>query len=177
MLGVRGHAGSRAIASRAYTKRVQYQEEGRELARTLCKNPVFVGGCMLYWAEGAKRRNSVEFTNSDANMMCMFKEFLVDLMGVDTGSMSVYINCYDTAHSVNAIETYWLSLLGLPVTALRKTQINKLPVSSTGSKKNRLEYGVCRLVVHSTEVLHKLYGAIQEIGKFDCPIWIYAPVE
>ena len=31
---------------------------------------------MLYWAEGSKRRNCVEFTNSDPDMMRRFVKFL-----------------------------------------------------------------------------------------------------
>jgi hypothetical protein len=37
---------------------------------------------------------------------------------------------------------------------------------------NRLPYGTCRLMVHSTQVVQHIYGAIQEYGGFDRPEWL-----
>src|SRR4051794_1234173 len=48
------------------SRRLTYQLEGRERARQ--SEPQHQAGCMLYWAEGSKERNSVVFANSDVNM-------------------------------------------------------------------------------------------------------------
>ena len=50
------------------------QEEGRQLARRA--EPLHIAGCMLYWAEGAKSRNQLRFTNSDPEMTAFFVRFL-----------------------------------------------------------------------------------------------------
>jgi len=40
------------------------------------KKNLMLAGCMLYWAEGFKKKNVVDFGNSDANMMKYFLFFL-----------------------------------------------------------------------------------------------------
>jgi hypothetical protein len=39
-------------------------------------------GCMLYWAEGSKARNTLKFANSDRQMVRFFRHFLTDALGV-----------------------------------------------------------------------------------------------
>lgn len=63
--GQRGPANPEVIAARVATwkrrnleRRRGYQEEGRERARS--GDPLHLAGCMLYWAEGAKSRNSMK---------------------------------------------------------------------------------------------------------------------
>jgi len=36
---------------------------------------------MLYWAEGARGRNTIKFTNSDPQMLLFFRRFLTDAIG------------------------------------------------------------------------------------------------
>lgn len=73
-------AGNRAMRSRARQRRLAAQDHGRQLAAQ--EEPLHVTGCMLYWAEGSKRRNDVEFTNSDPDMMRTFVKFLRRCYGV-----------------------------------------------------------------------------------------------
>jgi hypothetical protein len=128
---------------------------------------------MLYWAEGAKARNQVKFANSDANMLRLFRDFLVRCMGVDPQSISLRINVYtNNGLSIEQIEGHWLSLLDLPRSCLRKHALNHTPTSSSGRSKRRLPYGVCTLTVSKTEVVQHIFGAIQEYGRFDEPKWL-----
>ena len=55
---------------------------------------------------------------------------------------------------------------------LSDPNINPLPTSSSGLKKNRLPYGVCTLNVHSTELVQHIYGATQEYAGFEEPRWL-----
>ena len=55
-------------------RRTAAQESGRGLAAV--GTPLHVMGCMLFWAEGSKSRNSVKFTNSDPDMLRLFVRFL-----------------------------------------------------------------------------------------------------
>lgn len=65
---------------RCQRKRLEYQREGRALARE--QDPLHMAGCMLYWAEGSKSRNQVHFANSDLNMVRFFCDFLRTSLGV-----------------------------------------------------------------------------------------------
>jgi transcriptional regulator with XRE-family HTH domain len=59
--------GSAANAERARARRIEAQHEGQRRARGADRR--YAAGCMLYWAEGSRARNSVRFTNSDPEMM------------------------------------------------------------------------------------------------------------
>lgn len=152
-------------------RRLSYQQEGREMART--GDAVHQAGCMLYWAEGGKERNSMVFCNSDLNMVCFFCGFLVRCFSVEPSSFSVRLNVYTgNGLSVREIEDRWLRTLGLPRSCLRKHSVNHFPTSSSGRRTNRLPYGVCTLRLNDTRIIQHIYGAIQEYGGFDEPRWL-----
>ena len=128
---------------------------------------------MLYWAEGAKARCAIKFTNSDPRMVNLFRRFLTDSLGIDVRTILVSLNVYtNNGLSIEEIEHYWLGLLGLPVSSVRKHTLNHMPTSSSGRARNKLPYGVCTLVVHNSWMLQHIYGAIQEYGAFDEPTWL-----
>jgi transcriptional regulator with XRE-family HTH domain len=137
-------------------RRALYQEEGHRRARL--KDPMHLAGCMLYWAEGSKGRNSVVLTNSDPHLLRFFRQFLRKSLGVVDGDLSIRLNVYlGNGLALAAIEDYWLSLLELPRTALRKHSINHFPTSSSGRKANALPYGVCTVrVSRSTRLVQHI---------------------
>lgn len=128
---------------------------------------------MLYWAEGAKSRNTIGFTNSDPQMLLLFRRFLTEAMAIERDEILLAINVYtNNGLTLEEIERYWLNLLGLPATSARKHMTNHMPTSSSGRARHKLPYGVCTLRVHSTWMLHHIYGAIQEYAGFDEPAWL-----
>jgi hypothetical protein len=153
-------------------KRQQQQSEGRARARK--RDPLHVAGCMLYWAEGSKGRNTAALTNSDLQLVRLFRRFLVDCMGVSRSEITLRLNVYLRPNrSLREIETYWLQGLGLTRDCLRGHTINNLPTSSSGRKVDSLPYGVCTLrVLRSTKLVQHIYGAIQEYGGFEEPRWV-----
>jgi hypothetical protein len=153
-------------------RRRRYQEQGHQRARL--KDAMHLAGCMLYWAEGSKDRNSVVLTNSDPHLLRFFRQFLrSDLRVIDT-DLSIRLNVYlGNGLALGEIEEYWLRVLELPRTALRKHSVNHLPTSSSGRKKNALPYGVCTIrVSRSTRLVQHIYGAIQEYAGFAEPRWL-----
>jgi Helix-turn-helix len=153
-------------------KRRLYQEEGRRRAKL--KDPVHLAGCMLYWAEGTKDRNSVVLTNSDPDMHRFFRVFLRTSLGVADADLSIRLNVYlGNGLSLAEIEGFWLNQLELPRAALRKHSINHFPTSSSGRKTNALPHGVCTIrVSRSTALVQHIYGAIQEYAGFEEPRWL-----
>jgi hypothetical protein len=152
-------------------RRQTYQEEGRERARLA--EPLHLAGCMLFWAEGSKERNAVKLCNSDVNMLRFFKRFVVECFDVEPREFSMSIHVYlGNGMSIQDIEGYWLTELELPASCARKHQVNPLPTSSSGKKRNKLPHGVCTLALYSTRLAQHIYGAIQEYGGFDEPRWL-----
>lgn len=152
------------------SRRQQWQEEGRSAARL--GNSLHHAGCMLYWAEGAKDRNRIQFTNSDAEMLAVFRRFLTDALGIPRRAIRLMINVYtNNGLSIDEIQAYWLARLDLPADCARAHTLNHMPTSSSG-RGRRLPYGVCTLRVNSTPKVQHIFGAIQEYAEFDEPAWL-----
>ncbi len=150
--------------------REAYQNEGRARARQ--GDPLHLAGCMLFWAEGTKTRNVLSFINSDPGMLSFYIRFLREALQVQTDDIVVHVNCYlNNGLLLDEIETYWLNLLQLPRSCMRKTIVNAQPRSSQ-QKGRKLLYGVCALTVHKTQLVQHVYGAIQEYTGIDKPEWL-----
>jgi hypothetical protein len=160
--------------ARNRARRERYQREGRERARR--GEWLHRTGCMLYWAEGSKSRNTVVFANSDVHMMRLFVRFLRECFAVDPSRLTVRLNAYTSnGLSIEEIQDYWLKALHLPRTSLRKHIVNHYPTSTSGRKRNKLPHGVCCLKLGDTRIVQHIYGAIQEYGGFEEPRWLDGP--
>ncbi len=159
--------GSQTNRKKHLELRKAYQEIGRAKAREM--RPLHMAGCMLYWAEGAKRRN-IYFANSDSNMIRFFMRFLREEMNVADSEIVIYIHCHTSDPTeIAALEEYWTSVSNLQRSNLRKTYTKK------GSEIQRsiLKYGVCGIGVYSVELVEHIFGAIQEYCGFENPDWLF----
>jgi hypothetical protein len=156
-------------------RRRSYQEEGRIKARE--RDPLHMAGCMLYWAEGAKQRNTLTFANSDVDMLRFFMGFLRECLDVGPERCRVRLNVYtNNGVPLEEIERHWLRALELPNSCLRGHTLNHYPTSSSGKRRKKLPYGVCTLkVTRSTPLVQHIFGAIQEYAAFDEPRWLEGP--
>lgn len=128
---------------------------------------------MLYWAEGSKMRNSVQFVNSDPAMVCYFVRCMRTQYAVPDDGFRLDCNLFaDHIERQREIEQFWLDTLGLPVSCLRKSTVNVYSKYSQKKRRNRLPYGTVRLCVHSTRIVQSIYGSIQEYGGFERPEWL-----
>jgi transposase-like protein len=154
--------------------RREYQLEGREKTKSGENKELFLEGCMLFWAEGSKCKNSVILTNSDIEMVILFSNFLKKCFNVPNEKFKLEINCYlNNGKTKEEIENYWLNLLCLDRSNLNKTRINQFPSSSHGYKKNKLIYGICKMQVHDTKIVQTIYGAIKEFANIDDDRWLF----
>jgi hypothetical protein len=127
---------------------------------------------MLYWAEGSKRRNDVEFTNSDPHMVRIFGEFLRRCYGLPADKLRLTLNVHlDNGLGLSEIEEWWLARLNLSRSSLGTHTVNRYSRASA-QRRRTLHYGTARLVVHSTFVLQSIYGAIQEYAMMERPEWL-----
>lgn len=148
--------------------REKYQEEGQQKA--ICGEALHAFGCALYWGEGRKERNCVELANSDPYLLILFKQFLDYYFQLEDNDYHIAINCYlNNGLSMFEIEQFWLKMLNLPTSCLRKSTINPIKEKHNGRK---LIYGVCKLIVCKTHIIQHIYGAIQEYGKFKNEKWL-----
>ncbi|MFF8505012.1 hypothetical protein ACF07L_30785 [Streptomyces anulatus] len=108
---------------RQHTKAV-----ARDETVTMSDQELFYTGVALYWAEGSKdkvydRRENVTFINSDPDVIAVYLAWL-DLLDVSRDRLSYRVMIHETA-DVPASERYWADLVGIEVSALRKTTLKK----------------------------------------------------
>jgi hypothetical protein len=126
---------------------------------------------MLYWGEGTKKRNSVTLTNTDANMLILFVEFLTKIYNVEKDQIMVSCRSHVlSTYSLQEVENYWLKTLGLSNINLRKGSIEtRIPKV----KKMKYPYGICSVSVHSTNIVQRIYGGIKKyVGINNDDLWL-----
>jgi hypothetical protein len=165
---VKGRAVNSAVRRRA---RVIAQEEGRQLAER--REALHVAGCMLYWAEGAKDRNQICFTNSDPEMAKFFVKFLRTYFNLEDENIRITCNLFaDHLERQREIEQFWLDTLLLPQGSLCKSTVNVYSKYSKKKRANKLPYGTCRVVVSRTRIVQSIFGSIQEYAGFERQGWL-----
>jgi transcriptional regulator with XRE-family HTH domain len=167
-------SGWRQNAAKHRANRVAAQESGRTLARRY--EPLHLAGCMLYWAEGSKRRNQLCFSNSDPEMVRFFVAFVAFLKTYfDIRDTDIKITCHlfaDHIERQREVEQFWLTEADLPGESLRKSVVNVYSRSSKRKRINKLPYGTCQVVVSRTWVLQSILGSIQEYAGFEREAWL-----
>jgi transcriptional regulator with XRE-family HTH domain len=166
-----GCAGRSWTVAKALERRREAQEGGRSAAQR--HQSLHAAGCMLYWAEGSRSRNSIRFTNSDPEMIRFFLRFLRVCFGVPDTKVRVTCNLFaDHLERRQEVERFWLETLQLPRSCLCKSTVNTYSKYSQKKRRNKLAYGTCRLAVHDTQLTQHIYGAIQEYAGFDREEWL-----
>lgn len=163
--------GAATNSANGRARRLGYQAHGRMLAAR--GDPFHAAGCMLFWAEGSKRRDAVVFVNSDPEMVRFFLEFVHRYFGVSDRDVRLRCNLFaDHLERQREIEQFWLDCLGLPRSSLLVSHVNVYSKYSQKKRQNRLPYGTSTLLVHRTHVVQSIYGSIQEYAGFDRPEWL-----
>jgi hypothetical protein len=168
-LSDRQRAGNLARSRHALEARTDAQDLGRMIARI--DDPLHQAGCMLYWAEGSKSRNTLAFVNSDVDMVRFFLRFL-RLLDVPDERINLSVNVHlGNGLTLAEVEAWWLEQLELPRSSLRKATVNRPSSASKGVRKP-LVHGTARITVNSTRLVQSVYGAIQEYAGIERPEWV-----
>ena len=165
------------IASSALSKkykdlRIGYQESGRELSIQYNSDPLYVAGCMLYWAEGGKtQRNVFSFTNMDIEMHKFFLRFLRKFFNIQNKDICCHIRThYLSDKTQDEIGSFWKTELGLD-----NLQNIYFSIEKRIPKQPRVNYGygILQIRVNSTELVQTIFGSIKEFaGIKDNELWI-----
>lgn len=156
---------------KARTKREAWRKEGRLAAQE--GNQIHAMGCMLYWGEGAKGRNSASISNTDEHLLRLFLRFMRECFGVEDDSVRLRVLYYTTPGiTEDDIKQYWCDQLGLPISCFTPTQSQDVRMRSRVHKSNKWPYGVCTLSVHQTRIVQHIYGAIEEYADIERTRWL-----
>ncbi len=108
----------------------------------LARNPFWVAGAVLYWAEGAKTRNKLRLVNSDPNALRLFISWVKEFLDADA-SFSLHLHLHE-GNDESAARSFWRRETGLWDSTFHRTFIKP---AGTGHRKNHLLHGVCTINV------------------------------
>jgi hypothetical protein len=161
------HKGAQTNKRNALHQRLKYQEAGRQ--QTAKGSLIHLMGCMLYWGEGSKHRQQLKFTNTDPNMLILFARFLREEMAVPDSKFVLHILTHSNDENEREqIRRYWLAQLSLA----DDCKVMFTLKVGTDSRKARYPNGICAICIYSTEVVQRVFGAIQEYIGFVNPKWV-----
>ena len=139
--------------------RIKYQNEGSLKAKE--NNLLHQAGCMLYWGEGSKSRNSLKFTNTDENMLVLFRKFLSNSLNIDNNLIYANVQIHNDNNN-DDVKKFWEQKLSIQVCDIRKIK------PRGNGRKNRHKFGIVTIFVRkSTKYCQHIFGAIQEYAGFD----------
>lgn len=100
-----------------------------------------IAGVMLYWGEGNKQEDTLDFANSNPEMVQLYLRFLRKICGIDEKKLRLLIYCYSN-QNIKALENYWRNLTGIAKEQFQKPYIRK---DFLESKMGKMEYGLAHI--------------------------------
>jgi hypothetical protein len=147
------------------------KKEAEKNAKNLLKDPLFIAGISLYWAEGYKKGDkgskykSVDFTNSDPEMIIMIMKFFRKFYKVSDDRIKIQLMAHPNINITKAVK-FWMGTTGLKKTNFTKTII---VVSSASKRKrnfNTLINGTIHLRIFDVKLFFKTIGWINGLKKY-----------
>ena len=123
---------------------------GREQIGVLSEAAFLAAGVALYAGEGAKKDGSVNFANTNSEMVSFFCSWLRHFFEVDESRVRVRVYLHQGL-DLDAAEEHWAKIVGVP-----RTQFNQpyRAVADPSIRKNKHELG-CVYVVYSCSKTHR----------------------
>lgn len=133
---------------------------------TLVRDPRFLTGVALYWAEGAKISRCFQFINSDPKMIRVMMSWLQDVCKISPDQIGIRVYAHKIYADENP-EKFWAGIVGIPASKFKKTVYKPTPWTT---KKNPSYIGCCRIEVRGSELYWKTIAWISEIEKLYMPL-------
>jgi len=145
-------------AKQRQTRRIDQDKEikvdAERMIGSITDRDKFIGGILLYWAEGFKKDNMVGFSNMDSSMISIFIDWLVNSLKVNKERIKLRIVINQSHKSrIDEIQNYWSKMTGVSVKEFYRPTLQKINWSK--SYEHPEEYfGVLRVrVLKSTKLL------------------------
>lgn len=118
-----------------------------------------IAGLMLYWGEGAKKNShSVDFANSDPEMIAIFLQFLRNIYQIDESRLRIYLYSYNSLPT-NELITYWSKVTNIPTTQFFKPYIRL----NSDLKHDKMQHGLIHIRYADTRLFRLIMDEIQQI--------------
>lgn len=118
-----------------------------------------IAGVMLYWAEGNKTNDIVDFANSDPEMVQLFLRFLRKICGISNERLRVFLYAY-SLQDIEELKEYWSKLLDIPQKQFTKPYIRR---SNKNLSNRKLPYGLVHIRYNDKRLFETILGWIDEL--------------
>ena len=130
-------------------------DSGKAEAAHWIKNPLFLCGLALYWAEGAKHPGEVvKFVNSDEKMVTIMMRWFREICKVPEKKFRIGLHIHNFHVSKN-VKKFWSDITGIPENQFHKIYVKQ---SSLGQRRNVLYNGTCGVIVHDKKLFRRISG-------------------
>lgn len=123
-----------------------------------------LAGIMIYWAEGSKGSGdhcTVDFCNSEPEMIQLFLKFLREICRVDEKRLRVLLYCY-ADQDIRSIKRYWQKTTKIPLKQFIKPYIRK---DFLLKKSGKMKYGLVHIRYSDKKLLYKIQDWIKTYLK------------
>ena len=117
-----------------------------------------LAGIMLYWGEGSKSGNVVQFSNSDPEMVRVFLAFLRNVCQIDENRLKAIIHLYPD-HDIKKLESFWKRVT---LIYSRNFYPSHIHASKPGSYRKKSVYGTISVKYPDTRLLFTILHWIDE---------------
>lgn len=153
----------------AQERHAKIYELGKKESKKLLRDPLFLSGISLYWAEGYKRGaagskwKSLDFANADPQMIEIMVLFFTKFLHLEKTEIKIQIMLHDKKTASEAIN-FWHNVTGIPKTNFIKTCCS-LSRASLQKREKKLQYGTIHLRINDVNRFFRLIGWIDGLKK------------
>lgn len=140
-------------------------EKGADDIENISRQELFYIGVALYWGEGSKKKNVIQFTNSDPKMIKVMMRFLLEVCEVSVDDMQGHVHLHPHLDT-NDAEEYWSEVSDIPQEQFYKTSQQHNTASK--NKKESLSNGTFSIYVCDTELALTMKGWMQGMHEELC---------
>jgi len=112
-----------------------------KLNLSIAEEKLKIAGVMLYWAEGTLKGSTVDFANSNPEMVKIFLRFLRDICGIRKERLRIYLYAY-SYQNIEALKLYWHKITEVPLNQFTKPYIRK---GNSNLSNRKLPYGLVHI--------------------------------
>lgn len=136
--------------------------KARDEAQGFRDDPFWAAGVTAYWAEGSKRSNQLQFSNSDSNLVRFFIQWGKKYLDLKPERFTIALHLHNGQEETRR-KNFWCQVTGLSIKQFRKSFIKP---EGTGHRKNILYNGTAQVrVTRSVDSLHRVLGWIDAISQ------------
>lgn len=117
-----------------------------------------IAGIMLYWAEGTLKGNTVDFSNSNPEIIKIFLKFLREICGVKEERLRIYLYTY-SYQDIEKIKLYWHKITKIKLSQFTKPYIRK---GNLNLSKRKLPHGLLHVRYNDKRLLGLIKSWIDE---------------